>query len=112
MLLRAIIAGVKSTRTSLTVDGCMSLAHIASRDPEMARAAQQGWSWTLLSHHTRKLYGDALFELLSDSKNIQLQRTESEVQVLLKIFNMACGLSVRERSIGSMRSDRCELDAI
>ena len=97
MLLRAIIAGVKSSRTSLTVEGHMSMAHIASRDPEMARAAQQGWSWTVLSHHTRKLYGDPLFELLSDSKNIQLQRVESEVQVLLKIFNMACGFAARVR---------------
>ena len=68
LLLRALLAGVPCKHTSLSVDGRMSLPHIAMKDPEMARAAQEGWRWTVLHHATRTLYGKQLYELLSEMK--------------------------------------------
>jgi len=78
LVLRCILAGVKCSLPALAVDGRMSFAHVEHRDQAMAQAAMQGWQWTLLHHHTRKIYGDPLFEFLSEAKNVQLQRSESE----------------------------------
>ena len=90
LLLRALLAGVDCKHETLAVDGRMSIAHVETRSPEMAQAARSGWTWTMLSHHCRRLYGEPLFELLSSIKNINLQRSDNEVQCLLKILNLAC----------------------
>lgn len=93
--LRALVAGMPSSQESITVDGRLSLAHVEAKDPDMAKAALQGWKWQILSHRCAALYGDILFEVLSDTRNISLARSESEVQVMLKIGNMAAAYQNR-----------------
>lgn len=84
LLLRCVLASVRCDKPSLAIDGKMSLAHIAASSPTMSKAATDGWSWTMIRHPVRALYGDRLFEFLSDAHNVSVQRLETEVQVLLK----------------------------
>ena len=89
LFLRALAAGTKTASEILSVNGHMNLSHMKQTDPAMGVAAEEGWTWVVLHHSTRALYGDALFELLSDARNINLQRNESEVQVMLKMWTAA-----------------------
>lgn len=89
LLLKAIKAGVRSTRAALCVDGKMSLAHVQHVSPGMAEACTAGWKWCMLHHSTKSIYGSKLFSFLSDAKNVRLQRGETEIQVMLKVFNQA-----------------------
>lgn len=97
--LRALLAGVATSQSTLAVDGHLSLAHVQAKDPDMARAAVDGWTWKVIHHSCRKLYGDSLYEMLSDVKNIKLARAESEVQVMNKIANMASNYQKQKQSI-------------
>ena len=96
---RAVLAGVETSQESIAVDGHLSLAHIQSKDPDMARAAVDGWKWNVIHHSCRGLYGDILYEILSDTKNIKLARAESEMQVLNKISNMASAYQAKNEPI-------------
>ena len=53
----------------------------------------------MLNHACRDLYGDRLFEMLSDAKNVTLQRVESATQVLLKVYNLSCDAKRRGEEI-------------
>ena len=97
--LRALIAGVTCDKKNISIGGKMSLAHVESKDPEVAKAATVGWRWTVLSHRCRSLYGDQLFELLSSTKNVGIARSETEVEVLLKIFRLAKKYEERQAPI-------------
>ena len=96
--LRAAMAGVKCEIPSISIDGRMTLVHLGHHQPEMIKAAQEGWTWTMLSSECRG-YGDGLFEFLSQAANIQLARTESEVEVMLKLFRTAAALETSKTSI-------------
>ena len=85
LLLRCVLASVRCDKPSLAIDGKMSLAHITASSPSMSKAATDGWAWTMIRHPVRALYGDRLFEFLSDAHNVSVQRLETEVQVLLKV---------------------------
>ena len=98
-LLRCILAGVPSEVKALSVNGRMSLAHVAARDPDFARAATEGWSWLLLKSPTATIYGDTLFEFLSETKNISVARAETEVTALLKIHKRACSFKAAGKPI-------------
>ena len=99
LLCRAAKAGVPTKVASLAVNGHMSLPHIGKRDPEFVRACEDGWRWTVLHWRTKHLYGKALFEFLADVKNITVQRSETEIQVLLKIFNTANAFEAKGQAI-------------
>ena len=88
--LRAVRAGVPTKHSALAVDGHLSLAHIAAKDPAMGAAVEHGWTWTMLSHKCVALYGKRLIDMLSSAKNIVLARAETDVECLLKIHNQAC----------------------
>jgi hypothetical protein len=107
LLLRALTAGVKCTLPAVSVDGRMSIAHVESTRPDMAKAAREGWKWTMLSACTRKLYGDKLFEFLSGVHNINLARTEHECEVLLKIFRQAIDFEKAGQPIDWSAIQRC-----
>ena len=85
LFLRALSHGAPSTTVGIAVDGKLSLAHVAEVSPGMAQASQEGWKWSLLHADTRKLYTDKLFQFLSDARNVNLNRAESEAQVFLKV---------------------------
>lgn len=95
LFLRALVYGVPSSAPKLSVDGHMSLAHVAESSPSMASAAQCGWSWSVLHHTCRGLYGDKLFRFLSDAANVSVNRQESEAQAMLKLHNMALDAKAR-----------------
>ena len=78
-LLRAVLAGVKSDSSRLSVNGRMSLAHIEATDPQFGVAAREGWEWWVLDYRVRRLYGDEILQLLSGVRNINLAREENEV---------------------------------
>lgn len=87
LMLRALLAGVPSTTPGISSDGRLSMAHVQEVSPCMARAAIEGWKWSVLHPEVRNLYGGKLFGFLSDAKNVSLARPESEAQVLLKVYN-------------------------
>ena len=99
LLCRAAKASVPTKVESLAVDGHMSLPHIGQRDPEFVKACEDGWRWTVLHWRTKHLYGKALFEFLADVKNVTVQRSETEIQVLLKIFNTAKSIEAKGQAI-------------
>jgi hypothetical protein len=107
LLLRALAAGVKCTLPAVSVDGRMNIAHVESYRPDMAKAARDGWKWTMLSTCTRQLYGDKLFEFLSGAHNINLARTEHECEVLLKIFRQAINFDKAGLPIDWVTIQRC-----
>jgi hypothetical protein len=88
LMLRAILAGVRSTDDSLSIDGKLSIAAVHQNRPEMAKAAMEGWTWCMIHHECRKMYGEPLFELLSSTKNVNVARKEHEIEVLVKIASM------------------------
>jgi len=89
LMLRALVAGVKSSAAGVCIDGHMNLAAVTASRPEMGRAAIEGWRWTMLKHACKDLYGDPLFELLSGVHNLQLSKAEHELEVLLKVWRQA-----------------------
>ena len=99
MMLRSIVAGVTCSLPGLTVDNKMSLEVVQKVRPEMAKAAQEGWTWTVLSKECKGLYGDTLFELLSGVHNLTLSRSEHELEVLIKIYRMACEYTTQSKII-------------
>lgn len=99
LMLRALMCGVPSTAPRISVGGHMSLAHVAEQSRAMAEAAQTGWSWSVLHHSTRALYGDALFILLSDAANVSVNRQDSEAQAMLKLHSMALDIKAKGGNI-------------
>ena len=87
--LRALVAGIPSKNKSMCVDGRLSLEQVRLQQPEMATAAINGWAWQVLHHRCKDLYGDVLFQVLSQTKNISLARRQSETEVLLSIAMLA-----------------------
>jgi hypothetical protein len=99
LALRALLSAARCDDETLSVGGRMSIATVEAKDPDFAKAARTGWTWVVLHHSTRRLYGNRLFDFLSTAKNIQLQRQESEVQVLLRINSMALEYLARKEAI-------------
>ena len=99
LFLKALEAGVPCDIPQLSIDGHMSLASIVAKDPELGKAVTNGWKWSVLHFTTRRLYGDRLFELLSDMRNASVSRSESEVQVLVKVYRLAAASQARGVSI-------------
>ena len=99
LFLRALEAGVPCDKEEISVNGRMSLAHVSAKQPEIGKVVQSGWRWAVLHHSTPKLYGTKLFELLSDRANVSASRSESEVQVLLKIYRKANEYQQRDEAI-------------
>ena len=64
LMLRAILAGVASTKEFMSIDGKLSIATVQQNRPEMAKAPAEGWNWCMLHHDCRKLHAEPLFELL------------------------------------------------
>ena len=87
--LRALVAGIPSKSKSMCVDGRLSLEQVRLQQPEMANAAVNGWAWQVLHHRCKELYGDVLFQVLSQTKKISLARRQSETEVLLSIAMLA-----------------------
>lgn len=92
LLLRCLLAGMPCQVEKLSISGKMNLAHVREQSEEMFDAAMHGWEWTMIHHQVRHLYGPGIFAFLSDAKNVQLTRKETEVQVLLKATNIAIKL--------------------
>ena len=87
--LRAIQAGCKCEIPSISVEGRMSLSRVAEFRPVMAKAAQSGWLWAMLSHKTRGMYGSSLFEFISGAHNVSLNCQEHEFELLAKMYSVA-----------------------
>ena len=60
MGLRAIAASVPSECPLLSQDGRLSVAKVAQRDAEMAKAVAQGLHWKVLRHEVRARYPEVL----------------------------------------------------
>jgi hypothetical protein len=99
LMLRALAAGVPSTAEGLSVNGRMSLASVASLQPEMARAATEGWKWCMIKHQAKLLYGDQMLEMLSGTANITLARAQHELEVLLKLWRLASDAMNRKTNV-------------
>ena len=90
LLLRCILDSVPCEYEKVSINGKMSLPHVTEQSQEMGRAALHGWTWTMIHHEVRHIYGTGLFDFLSTAKNINIARKETEVQVLLKATRLAC----------------------
>jgi len=99
LFLRALDHGVPCDIPEISVDGRMAKHSLIAADPELGVAISTGWKWTVLHHSTRHLYGPRLFEFLSDIRNVSVNRPQSEMQVLLKIFNAADQCKRENRAI-------------
>ena len=49
LLLRSILHGVPSSLPGISVNGRLCIDHVKACRPDMAKAAQEGWKWTMLS---------------------------------------------------------------
>ena len=92
LLLRSILQEVPCEVPSLTLNGKMSLQHVAAQSTAMKDAALHGWEWTMLHAEVRHTYGSELFEFLSDAKNVSINNAETEVQVLWKATQLAISM--------------------
>ena len=90
LMLKGVVAGVRSSAAGVCIDGRMNLAVVAATRPEMARAAVEGWRWTVLTRACKDLYGDPLFELLSG--------VEHDLEVLLKVWRHATQYTIEKKA--------------
>ena len=85
LLLRSLLAGMPCELPGLSHE---SISEVA---PSMAKAALEGWMWTVLHHSTRAMHQKhGIYNFLSSAKNVTVQRAENEVQVPLKVWSDAC----------------------
>ena len=68
----------------------LTLTAVRDRDPEFAKAAEDGIRWTVLSHKVRELF-PAFLGLLQSARNAtgQVAKPEHEVQVMCRILTVA-----------------------
>ena len=90
MFLRCIADGVPSEDEYCSEDKVLSVQKIERRDPALAEAVRTGMSWQVLSHTVRTLF-PGLDDLIQTARNApsRVARSEHEVQVMLRIQNLA-----------------------
>jgi len=90
MFLRCIADGVPSEDEYCSEDKRLSVAKVERRDPALAEAVRTGMSWQVLSHKVRDLF-PGLDDLIQTARNApsRVARSEHEVQVMLRIQNLA-----------------------
>jgi len=85
-----LLAGVQSEHKNLCIDNRMSPGMLSEQDPGIAKALIDGLSWIVLKAEVATLY-PSLPDLIQKARNDpgRAQRQEGEVQVLLRIANLA-----------------------
>ena len=88
--LRAALAGVPSTSATLADNGFMDKGKIAARDPAMGRAIAEGLEWLVLCRQVEGAFPQ-LLTMIQEALNAsdQIHRAESELEVALKIHQLA-----------------------
>ncbi|CAE7747020.1 unnamed protein product [Symbiodinium microadriaticum] len=72
----------------LSVNGLLSLQQVRARDSVFAEHVEQGLSWRVISKEVAEAFPKIL-QLIQASQNATLQKAESEVQLLRRIFSLA-----------------------
>lgn len=85
--IKAIAAGCQHQSAQLTMDGSLSMAKIKEKCPELARVAEQGQMWVVLSSHAISRF-PAIPRLVQSAANASthLAAAESELQLARKVL--------------------------
>ena len=92
----AVLAGVPSDEDVLSQEGHMSYSKLATKDPILRQAMTEGMEWLVLKAAVETMY-PTLPALIQSARNAttQVQREESEIQILFKIGRLSAQLAKR-----------------
>ena len=86
--LRLVACSARHDSAELSVNGLLSLQQVRARDSVFAEHVEQGLSWRVISKEVAEAFPKIL-QLIQASQNATLQKAESEVQLLRRIFSLA-----------------------
>ena len=86
--LRLVACSARHDSTELSVNGLLSLQQVRARDSVLAEHVEHGLSWRVISKEVAEAFPKIL-QLIQASQNATLQKAESEVQLLRRIFSLA-----------------------
>ena len=86
--LRLVACSARHDSADLSVNGLLSLQQVRARDSVLAEHVEQGLSWRVISKEVAEAFPKIL-QLIQASQNATLQKAESEVQLLRRIFSLA-----------------------
>ena len=87
-VLRLVACAARHDSPDLSVNGLLSLQQVRARDSVFAEHVEQGLSWRVISKEVAEAFPKIL-QLIQASQNATLQKAESEVQLLRRIFSLA-----------------------
>ena len=88
------------------MNGCLSLEQVRARDAVFAEHVELGLTWRVISREVADAFPGVL-QLVQAAQNATLQKSESEIQLLRRIFSLARGhaspdfQSIREVALSS-----------
>ena len=86
--LRLVACSARHDSAELSVNGLLSLQQVKTRDSVLAEHVEQGLSWWVVSKEVAEAF-PTMLQLIQASQNATLQKAESEVQLLRRIFSLA-----------------------
>ena len=100
MGLRSIAAAMPSTDPLMSSAGAFSIDRLELRDAEYAKAVRSGLHWKVLNWQVREKY-PGVTKLISLARNVgqAINRTESEMQVLLRLHSMSVQLQTADGTV-------------
>ena len=86
--LRLVACSARHDSAELSVNGALSLQQVRARDSVLAEHVEQGLCWRVISKEVAEAF-PSILQLIQASQNATLQKVESEVQLLRRIFSLA-----------------------
>ena len=86
--LRLVACSARHESAELSVNGVLSLQQVKARDGVLAEHVERGLCWRVISKEVAEAF-PSILQLIQASQNATLQKSESEVQLLRRIFSLA-----------------------
>lgn len=88
--LRLVACSARHDSAELCVNGALSLEQVKARDAVFAEHVELGLNWRVISREVAEAFPSVL-QLIQAAQNATLQKSESEIQLLRRIFSLARG---------------------
>lgn len=85
--LRLVASAAPHESESLSVNGILSLEQVRLRDPVLAQHVVQGLTWQVIAKEVALAHPE-LLQLVQSSQNATLVKSESELQLLRRVFSL------------------------
>ncbi|CAE7245005.1 unnamed protein product [Symbiodinium sp. CCMP2456] len=85
--LRLVASAAPHESDSLSVNGILSLEQVRSRDPVLAQHVEHGLTWQVIAKEVALAHPE-LLQLVQSSQNATLVKSESELQLLRRVFSL------------------------